>query len=50
LSKDKQDRLKQSFTSVTRRHHFATPNTVEIIFSLLFIGIIYRVLSFLGRD
>jgi hypothetical protein len=41
---------KTLFSSVCHKHHFANPNTFEIVISLLFLGIIYRVLSILGRD
>jgi len=37
-------------SAVCHRHHFSNPNTLEIVFSLLFLGIITRTLSFLGRE
>jgi len=50
LSKHKQFSPKNIVSSICHRHHFSNPNTAEIIFTLLFLGVITRLLSFLGRD
>jgi hypothetical protein len=41
---------KATISAIAHKHHFINPNSAEIIFTLLFIGIIYRVLSFIGRE
>jgi hypothetical protein len=35
---------------VSKRYHFSNPNTKDIIFTLLFLGVITRLLAILGRD
>jgi len=50
LSKHKQFSPKRIIGAICHRHHFSNPNTAEIIFTLLFLGVITRLLSFLGRD
>ncbi|MBX4197216.1 hypothetical protein KW801_01510 [Candidatus Saccharibacteria bacterium] len=50
MKQNKQFRPLKFISSICHRHHFSNPNTTEIIFSLLFLGIIYRVLSLLGRE
>lgn len=48
--KYKQLRPKNLLSSVCHRHHFSNPNTAEILFSLLFLGVISRLLTFLSRE
>ena len=50
LMKHKQLRPKSLISSVCHRYHFSNPNTTEIIASLLFVGIISRLLTFLSRE
>ena len=50
LMRNKQVRTKGFFSSLSHKHHFSNPNTLEIVFSLLFLSVIYRLLDFLGRD
>jgi len=35
---------------VSKRYHFSNPNTTEIVFTLLFLGVITRLLAILSRD
>ena len=48
--KHKQLRPRSLISAVCHKYHFSNPNTAEIFFSLLFLGIMTRVLSFLGRE
>ncbi len=48
--RNKHARSKSFLSSLGHKHHFANPNTLEIVFSLLFLGVIYRVISILGRE
>ena len=48
--KQKQSRPKSIVSSICRRYHFSNPNTAEIVFALLFIGIISRLLTFMSRE
>ncbi|MBX4201353.1 hypothetical protein KW803_00455 [Candidatus Saccharibacteria bacterium] len=48
--KNKQLFPKNIISSVCHRHHFTNPNTTEIIFSLLFLGVVTRLLTFLSRE
>jgi hypothetical protein len=48
--KNKQLHPKNIISTVCHRHHFSNPNTAEIIASLLFVGVISRLLSFLSRE
>jgi hypothetical protein len=50
LKKNKKSGFKHLVSSVCHRHHFSNPNTLEIIFSLLFIGVVSHLLALLGRD
>jgi hypothetical protein len=50
LSQYKKVSPKSFLDTVCRRHHFANPNTTEIIVSLLFISLISRLLAFLSRN
>jgi hypothetical protein len=50
LKQNKQSRPRNFISELCRRHHFSNPNTTEIIFSLLFIGIVYRLLDLLSRE
>ena len=50
LNSNKQSNLKLSAQAITRRHHFSTSNTVEIIVTLLFLSIITRLIALLSRD
>jgi hypothetical protein len=48
--RNKHARSKRFLSSLGHKHHFSNPNTLEIVFSLLFLGVVYRVLDFLSRD
>jgi hypothetical protein len=48
--KHKQTRPRKIISSICHKHHFSNPNTAEIVFSLLFIGIISRLLTFMSRE
>ncbi|HET7827844.1 MAG TPA: hypothetical protein VFK97_03185 [Candidatus Saccharimonadales bacterium] len=48
--RNQQVRTKGFLSSLSHKHHFSNPNTLEIVFSLLFLSIIYRLLDFLSRD
>jgi hypothetical protein len=48
--KHKQLRPKNLISAVCHKHHFSNPNTAEIVFSLLFLGIISRLVTFLSRE
>ena len=48
--KNKQFGPKNIISTLCHRHHFSSPNTAEIIASLLFVGVISRLLTFLGRE
>jgi hypothetical protein len=48
--RNKQVRTKGFLSSLSHKHHFSNPSTLEIIFSLLFLGVVYRVLDFISRD
>jgi hypothetical protein len=48
LNQDKK-RFKHLISSVCHRYHFSNPNTGEIIFTLLFLGIITRLLAVLSE-
>jgi hypothetical protein len=50
LKQNKQSRPKTIVSAICHRHHFSNPNTFEIIFTLLFVGVISRLISFLGHD
>jgi len=47
---NKQLQPKSFFSSLSHKHHFSNPNTLEIILSLLFLAVVYRVLDFLSRE
>jgi hypothetical protein len=47
LNQDK-NRLKSAISSACHRYHFSNPNTAEIVFTLLFLGVITRLLALLS--
>ncbi len=48
--RNKHAKSKNFFSSLGHKHHFSNPNTLEIVFSLLLLGVVYRVLDFLSRE
>jgi hypothetical protein len=50
LKQNKKFHPRSIISSICHRHHFSNPNTTEIILTLLFLGVVSRLLSFLGRD
>lgn len=48
--KNKQFRPKGLVSAACHKHHFSNPNTAEIVFTFLFLGIISRLISLLGRE
>jgi hypothetical protein len=50
LSKYKQYSPESLLARLSKRYHFSNPNTTEIIFTLLFLGVITRLLAIMGRD
>lgn len=48
--KNKQLRPKSLISAVCHKHHFSNPNTAEILLSLLFVGVLSRLVAFLGRE
>lgn len=48
--RNKQVRTNGFLSSLSHKHHFSNPNTLEIVFSLLFLGVVYRILDILSRD
>lgn len=48
--RNKHVRSKSFLSSLGQKHHFSNPNTLEIIFSLVFMAVVYRLLEFVGRD
>jgi hypothetical protein len=48
--KNKQFHPKKIISSICHRHHFSNPNTAEIVFSLLLVGVVYRLIYILGRS
>jgi hypothetical protein len=47
--RNKQLRPQNILNSICHRHHFSNPNTTEIIFSLLFVGVVYKAVDLLSR-
>jgi hypothetical protein len=50
LMQNKQFHPRSLISSICHRHHFSNPNTVEIVLSLLFLGVISRLLTFMSRE
>lgn len=48
--RNKHAKPKNFFSSLSQKHHFSNPNTLEIVFSLLFISVVYRLIDILSRD
>ncbi|HET7529046.1 MAG TPA: hypothetical protein VFJ84_02355 [Candidatus Saccharimonadales bacterium] len=42
--------LKYAAGALHRRHHLSNQNTLEIVLTLLFVSVIYRLLAFLSRE
>jgi len=50
LMKHKQLRPRSLVSAACHKHHFSNPNTAEIVFTFLFLGIFSRLLTFLSRE